>query len=344
MREVSVLGIDLAKSVFHMVGMDRRGKVVVRKRLYRTKLLSFVSSLDDGVLIAMESCASSNYWGREFLNLGKEVRLIAPQFVKPYVKSNKNDMADAEAIAEAALRPTMRFVPVKSVEQQDIQSLHRARERLVKSRTALVNEIRGLLGEYGITLPQSVPKFRKNFIERLSAAGESLTSLSRETFNALYEELSDIETRVAFYDKKLQEVAKNHPECKRLQSIPGVGPLSATAIIASVGDMSCFENGRQFAASLGLVPRQSSTGGKSRLLGISKRGDGYIRKLLVHGARSSLRWLSGKTDRLSIWASAVKERRGANKAAVALANKNARIIWAVLTREEQYQVFEPVTS
>lgn len=344
MKEVIVLGIDLAKSVFHVAGMNCSGKVVLRKRVYRSDLLQFVSDLGSEVLIAMESCASSNFWGREFRKLGNEVRLMAPQFVKPYVKSNKNDVADAEAIAEAATRPTMRFVPIKSVEQQDLQSLHRIRERLVKSRTSLVNEARGLLGEYGITLPKSVAQFRKCFFERVFEGEIELTSLCRETFAQLYEELTELEKRISFYETKLNMIAKSHPESQRLQSIPGVGPLTATAILASVGDVSCFKSGREFAAWLGLVPRQSSTGGKPRLLGISKRGDVYLRKLLVHGARTTLRWVDAKNDRLSVWARELRERRGANRTAVALANKNARIVWSVLMREEGYKTFPSVVA
>lgn len=339
MKEVSVLGVDIAKSVFHVVGMSSNGRVLLRKKVYRSNLLKYLSSFDTSTAVAMESCSSANHWGRELKSLGYKVLLLPPQFVKPYVKSNKNDLADAEAIAEASQRPTMRFVAVKSLEQQDIQSLHRARERLVKSRTALVNEIRGLLGEYGIVLPKSVSQFRKLFLERLSGAGEKLSSLCREMFSELYEEFVDLDKRLSFYDKKLQSIAKEHAECKRLQSIPGVGPLTATAIVSSVGDMSSFKNGRQFAAWLGLVPKQHSTGDKPRLLGISKRGNGYLRKLLVHGARTNLRWLGGKGDRLSVWASQLKERRGSNKAAVALANKNARIIWAVLSREREYETY-----
>jgi transposase len=233
----------------------------------------------------------------------------------------------------------MRFVPIKSVEQQDIQSLHRARERLVKSRTALVNEIRGLLGEYGIILAKTISKFRVSFIEKLDKADSDLTSLSRRMFMELYDEFCQLENRISQFEKQLLAIAKAHPECRRLQTIPGVGPLTATALLAAVGDVSCFKNGRQFAAWLGLVPRQHSTGGKSRLFGISKRGDVYLRKLLIHGARTTLRWVEGKTDRRSKWAKQLKERRGANRTAVALANKNARVAWVVFSRQEEYKTF-----
>lgn len=339
MKSITVVGIDIAKNVFHAVGLSKSGKVLIRRKLYRNNLSAFVKELGQGVTIAMESCGGSNYWGREFQALGNEVKLIAPQFVKPYVKSNKNDMADAEAIAEAASRPTMRFVPVKSVEQQDIQSLHRVRERLVKARTALTNEVRGLLAEYGIVLPKTISRFRRTYLECISDENNVLSSLCRETFRELYEEFVALDTRIDSYDKKITAIAKSHPECVRLMTIPGVGPITASAVIAAVGDMSTFKNSRAFAAWLGLVPRQVSTGGKTTLAGISKRGDGYIRKLLVHGARCRFIWLKDKDDRLSVWCRQLRERRGSNKATVALANKTARIIWAVLAREEDYKPF-----
>jgi transposase len=235
-------------------------------------------------------------------------------------------------------RPTMRFVPIKEIEQQDLQALHRARERVVKARTALVNEIRGLLAEYGIVLPQSVPKFRHAFIATLEAEQTKLTPLSTEIFTQLYEEFGALEQRLAYYSAKLEAISAAHPVCQRLETIPGIGPLTATALVAAVSDTSAFKNGRQFAAWLGLVPRQHSTGGKARLLGISKRGDVYLRKLLVHGARATLRWVGLKADRRSQWLRGLLERRGKNKTAVALANKNARIAWVLLTTDQVYTI------
>jgi transposase len=229
------------------------------------------------------------------------VKLIAPQFVKPYVKSNKNDPADAEAICEAVTRPTMRFVPIKEVDQQDLQAFHRARARVVKARTALVNEIRGFLGEYGIILPQSVTKFRHTFLATLEAEHAKLTPLSTELFTQLYEEFGILEKRLAYYTEKIEAIGAAHPVCQRLMTIPGIGPLTATALVAAVSNASAFKNGRQFAAWVGLVPRQHSTGAKPRLLGISKRGDVYLRTLLIHGARATLRWIGVKTDRRSTW-------------------------------------------
>jgi transposase len=334
-QQLSVVGIDLAKRVFHVIGMDERGTIVLRKRLTREALLPFVARLSP-VLIGMEACGGAHYWARRFREHGHTVKLIAPQFVKPYVKSNKNDPADAEAICEAVTRPTMRFVPIKEVEQQDLQALHRARERVVKARTALVNEIRGLLGEYGIVLPQSVTKFRHTFMATLEAERAKLTALSQELFRQLYEEFCALEQRLAYYTEKLEALSAAHPVCQRLETIPGIGPLTATALVAAVSETSAFKNGRQFAAWLGLVPRQHSTGGKARLLGISKRGDVYLRKLLVHGARATLRWVGLKADRRSQWLRGLLARRGKNKTAVALANKNARIAWVLLTTEQVY--------
>jgi transposase len=336
-RKLSVLGIDIAKLVFHVVGMDDTGAVVLRKRIARSEVLHFIATLPP-LLIGMEACGSAHYWARCFQAHGHDVRLIAPQFVKAYVKSPKNDTRDAEAICEAVTRPTMRFVPIKRVEQQDLQALHRVRERLIKARTALVNEIRGLLNEYGIVLPQSITKFRALIVDKLKEEQAKLTPLSTEMFWQLYEEFLALEKRVASYDEKLAAIGQAHPECQRLQTIPGIGPLSATALLTAISDVTQFKNGRQFAAWLGLVPREHSTGGKPRLLGISKRGNVYLRKLLIHGARATLRWVETKTDDRSRWLRALIARRGKNRAAVALANKNARIVWALLAHNQEYQV------
>jgi transposase len=334
-QKMTVLGIDLAKRVFHLVGMNETGHIVLKKRLTREALLPFIAQLPP-VLIGLEACGGAHYWARRFRAHGHVVQLIAPQFVKPYVKSHKNDPADAEAICEAVTRPTMRFVPVKEVDQQDLQAFHRARERVVKARTALVNEMRGLLAEYGIVLPQSVTKFRRTFTATLEAERAKLTPLSTELFAQLYDEFGVLEQRLAYYTEKLAMIGAAHPVCQRLMTVPGIGPLTATALVAAVSDAAQFKNGRQFAAWVGLVPQQHSTGGKPRLLGISKRGDVYLRKLLVHGARATLRWIGLKTDRRSTWLRGLIARRGKNKAAVALANKNARIVWVLLTTEQVY--------
>jgi transposase len=335
-QEMSVLGIDIAKRLFHAVGMNERGTIVFRKRLSRHDLIPFIAKLPP-VLIGMEACGGAHYWARRFREYGHEVKLMAPQFVKPYVKSNKNDSRDAEAIAEAVTRPTMRFVPIKGLDQQDIQALHRVRERLMGERTALVNEVHGLLHEYGIVIPKGVAKFRQAVVSKLESAKDKLSALSQEMFWKLVEEFAALEKQLAYYQEKLEALATTHPECQRLMTIPGIGPLTATALLAAVSEASAFKNGRQFAAWLGLVPRQYSTGGKERLLGISKRGDSYLRKLLIHGARATLRWVGHKTDRRSQWIRQLVERRGKNRTAVAVANKNARIVWALLTSHQAYE-------
>jgi transposase len=335
MPQVSVLGIDIAKQLFHVVGMDDTGTVVWRKRLTRSALMPFIAQLPP-VVIGMEACGVAHYWARRFREHGHVVKLMAPQFVKPYVKSNKHDMADAEAIGEAVTRPTMRFVPIKELAQQDFQALHRVREWLVKARTALLNEMRGLLSEYGIVLPQGVTKFRRGLLTTLEQEQAKLTELRRAVFQQLYEGWLALEQRLAYYNEQLEAICQAHPICQRLLSIPGVGPLTATALVAAVSGATHFKNGRQFAAWLGLVPRQHSTGGKPRLLSISKRGDRYLRKLLVHGARATMRWVGRKNDRRSQWFRALMQRRGTNRALVAPANKNARIAWVLLTTDQVY--------
>lgn len=340
---VSVLGIDLAKQIFHVVGMDDAGTVVLRKRLPRSALMPFIAQMPP-VVIGMEACGGAHYWARRFREHGHTGKLMAPQFVKPYVKSNKHDMADAEAIGEAVTRPTMRFVPIKELTQQDIQALHRVRERLVKARTALINEIRGLLHEYGIILPKGVVKLRQALPDTLEQEQAKLTELGRDVFRRLQEEWRALEQRLASYNKQLDAICQAHPVCQRLLTIPGIGPLTATALVAAVSDATHFKNGRPFAAWLGLVPRQHSTGGKPRLLGISKRGDLYIRKLLVHGARATMRWVGLKHDRRSQWLRALIQRRGTNRAVVALANKNARIAWVLLTTDQVYAAVHTATQ
>jgi transposase len=336
MPQVRVLGIDLAKQIFHVVGLDDAGNIVLRKRLTRSGLMPFMAQMAP-VVIGMEACGGAHYWARRFREHGHTVKLMAPQFVKPYVKSNKTDMADAEAIGEAVTRPTMRFVPIKELTQQDLQALHRVRERLVKARTALINEIRGLLSEYGIILPKGVVKFRQALLSTLEQEQAKLTELSREVFWQLHEEWLTLEQRLAYYNEKLEAICQAHPVCQRLLTIPGIGPLTATALVAAVSDAAHFKNGRQLAAWLGLVPRQHSTGGKPRLLGISKRGDSYLRKLFAHGARATMRWIGLKNDRRSQWLRALIQRRGTNRAVVALANKNARIAWVLLATDQVYR-------
>lgn len=334
-QELSVVGIDIAKRVFHLVGMDERGTIILRKRLARGEVLSFMANLPR-VTVGMEACGGAHEWARPLREQGHDVKLMAPRYVKAYVKTNKNDMRDAEAIAEAVTRPSMRFVPIKTVNQQDVQALHRVRERLMGARTGLINEMRGLLAEYGIVLPKGAQAFRKAVVGKLESEQDKLTSLSQEMFQRLFEEWVKVEAEVAYYDEKLLSLATTHPDCQRLLTIPGIGPLTATALIAAVGDVGVFKNGRHFSAWLGLVPKQHATGGETRLLGISKRGDSYLRKLLIHGARSTLRWAGLKTDGRSQWTRGLLERRGWNRTAVAVANKNARIVWVLLSRGGVY--------
>lgn len=332
---INVLGIDLAKNVFQLHGIDATGKTVLRKKLMRAKLAEFIMQLPP-CLIGMEACSSSHYWARKFQQWGHEVRLMSPQFVKPYVKSNKNDPNDAEAICEAVTRPSMRFVAIKSIEQQDIQAIHRIRSGLVQRRTALANQIRGLLGEYGVIVPQGIKKLNKQLPFILEDAENGLTDLARELFADLYEQLKEINKQVKKYDVKLEQLSNHSEVCKRLTQIPGIGAISATAIAASVGDAKVFKNGRQMAAWLGLIPRQHSSGGKQILLGISKRGDTYLRTLLIHGARAVLSRVNKTEKTQNKWLSNLIERRGNNKACVALANKNARIIWALMAKGTDY--------
>ena len=334
--KITTIGLDIAKSIFHLCAVNKMGKVVKKKQLKRRQLLSYFVQLENCV-VAMEACGSANYWAREIQALGHEVKLIAPQYVKPYVKGNKNDYNDAEAIAEAAQRPTMRFVPVKSVEQQDVQNLHRQRERIKKARTALVNQVRGLLAEYGIIIHKGVSAVRKGLPDILEDAENGLTMRSRELFADLYEELRLLDERFKESEKQIETNNRGNEVCQRLDEILGIGPLIASAAYAAAGDGKDFVNGRHFSAWIGLVPGQHTTGGKPTLLGISKRGNAYLRTLFIHGARSVLQHSANKTDRFSLWAQALLERRGHNKACVAVANKMARMAWGIMARGETYR-------
>jgi len=336
MNNITILGIDLAKNVFQLHGSDATGKAVLRKKLTRSKLVETIAKLEPCTIV-MEACGGSSYWCRKFNVLGHKTKLISPQFVKPFVKTNKSDRNDAEAICEAASRPTMRFVAPNTVEQQDIQAIHRIRSRLIGSRTAIVNQIRGLLAEYGIVVAQGVYKIRKLLPEILEDAENELTMLGRQIFFQLNEELRELDEKIEIYDKKIDGVFKSNEQCQRVGKMDGIGKITATAIVAAIGDPSTFKNGRHFSAYLGLVPRQSSSGGKERLLGISKRGDSYLRTLLIHGARSVVRHAKNKDDKRSLWIKNLVERRGTNRAAVAVANKNARIIWSLLAKGENYK-------
>ncbi len=331
------IGVDLAKQVFQVHGVDSHEQVKCRKQLKRAQMLDFFRQLEP-CLVAMEACGGSHYWARELIKLGHQVRLIAPQFVKPYVKSGKNDANDAEAICEAASRPTMRFVPIKTAEQQAGQSLHRIRSRLIRARTALVNEIRGLLGEFGLVIAQRGAAAAHRLLQQsLETPDNGLPGKMRELLKELQDELLAHDERLTRFDRELQQQARSDERCQRLLKVEGIGPISATAIVAAVGDAKQFSSARQFAAWLGLVPSQHSSGGKNQLGSISKKGDTYLRTLLIHGARSALLACKEKTDRRSLWVQQVQCRRNTNIATVALANKNARIIWAILSKGESYQ-------
>ena len=336
---ITRIGIDLAKNVFQLHGVDRHGKVIIKKQLRRAQMLTYLSKLSP-TLIGMEACGSAHYWARELSKMGHTARLMSPQFVKPYVKSGKNDANDAEAICEAVSRPNMRFVHLKTVEQQVMQSEHRIRARLIRSRTALSNEIRGLLGEFGIVLPVSLANLRRAIPELLEDADNGLLSDFRRLLALLGEELRTLDDTIKQYDARIAQCAKTDEGVKRLLAVEGIGPVVASALVSAVGDGKQFSKGRDMAAWLGLTPRQHSSGGKSRLGHITKRGDTYVRTLLIHGARAALNAATNKTDARSRWVTALAQRRNKNIATVALANKNARIAWSILSRAETYRVSE----
>lgn len=335
MSNITVLGIDLAKDVFQIHGTDDKGKGVLRKRLSRSKLITYMANTPP-CLVGIEACGGAHYWARTFSAFGHTVKIMAPQFVKPYVKSNKNDARDAEAIAEAVTRPTMRFVPIKGIEQQDVLLLHRVRELAMKQRTALGNQIRGLLAEFGVVIAKGLNHLEK-LPETLELHKDKLSFTSTEIFIQLHEQLKRYNEQVEHYDKKIKHHAATEPRCIAVQKIEGIGPITASAIVATISDPNVFKNGREVSAWLGLVPKQHSSGNKIILGGITKRGDRYVRKLLVHGARSVVKTCENKTDKRSKWVADKKQRCGYNKASVAVANKNARIIWAMLATGECYR-------
>ena len=333
--KITHIGIDIAKNVFEVYGVNEQGVMVLSRTLKRGGVLEFFAQLEP-CEIGMEACGSAHHWARELRKLGHEAKLIAARFVSPYRKNDKNDRNDADAICEALTRPNMRFVPVKAPEQQAVRTVHRSRSLLIRERTALINHIRGLLAEFGIPVSQGAHRLRSRLPEILEDAENGLPDLARECFAELYHRLCELEKRLTGYDRRIAVLARETPGVVQLMSLPGVGVLTATAVLASVGDPRQFRNGRQFAAWLGLVPRQYSTGGKPRYGRITKRGDVYLRTLLIHGARSVLRNVGRRDDRVAHWAQALRERRGSNKAAVALAAKNARILWAMMAYKKSY--------
>lgn len=334
--KITTIGIDLAKEVFQIHGVDERGKAVLRKQLKRSEMAKYFAKLEP-CLIGMEACGSAHHWARKLEGCGYTVKLMAPQFVKPYVKTNKNDMADAEAICEAVSRPNMRFVAKKTVEQQVVLSVHRARQGFIKARTAQGNQIRGLLSEFGIVIPKGIRSIVKRVPEILEDGDNGLPGAMRQLIERLTGNLKEMDRQVNELEAQIQLWHRENEASRKLAEIPGLGPITASAIVATIGDAREFKNGRQLAAWLGLVPRQNSSGGKQILLGISKRGDTYLRTLLIHGARSVNRYAESKAEPDS-WLKKLMARRNKNVAAVALANKNARIIWALLAHE---RIFRP---
>jgi transposase len=339
--QIATIGLDLAKNVIQLHAVNQHGRTVAKKALKRDQVLPFLANLTP-CLIGMEACSSSHYWARKLQALGHTVRLMAPQFVKPYVKTNKNDAADAEAICEAVGRPNMRFVPIKNIEQQAVLSLHRARQGFVKARTAQANQIRGMLVEYGITLPQGICHVVQRLPGILANQEAELPATFLQLLQRLGEHLRELDRQVVELEQQIQRWHRENEASRKLADIPGIGPITASALIASIGDVRAFKNGRQLAAWLGLVPRQHSSGGKPTLLGISKRGDSYLRMLLIHGARAVLRVAERKANHAGSWLAKLMARRHHNVAAVALANKNIRIIWALLAHDRKFDVaFRP---
>ena len=334
--DITTIGVDIAKHTFHLVFANKHGKPINRKQLSRTKFLELIKTHAQ-VTFALEACGTSHYWARAIQQVGHQVKLINPAFVKPFVMSNKNDFNDATAIIVAANQPTMRFVSPKTTEQQAILMMHRIRERIVTQKTALINQIRGLLAEFGIVVKAGAANLISELPFVLEDAENELSSLGREQFHLLYQDLIEMDKRLQTQSQKIEHLARQDPVASKLQKLPGVGFLTASAIAASIGDPLEFKNGRQFSAWLGLVPKQNSTGGKNVLLGISKRGDKYLRRLLVQSALTAIARSKGNVNQI-IWAKKLRQAKCIQIAAVALANKTARIMWSLMAHNKEYQV------
>ena len=336
MDQINTVGVDLGKNVIHVCGMDDAGAVVLRRRFSRSQFQRWAVRLPP-CRIGLESCAGAHYWARTLAGYGHEVRVINPRYVKPYVKTNKSDVRDAEAIGEALSRPTMRFVTVKTVAQQESRMLHRVRQRVIGHRTALCNQIRGFLLEFGVAVARGRAVLRRRLPEILEDGDNGLGDRGRALLWALWHELRALDERVAELDRDIEQQCQGHASSRRLRTVPGIGPLTATATVAAIGEGQDFDRARGYAAWLGLVPRHDGTGGQLRLGGISKRGDRYLRTLYIHCARAALRQAAKHDAHWARWALALAERRGRNVATVALANKLARMAWALLTRQQTYQ-------
>jgi transposase len=339
--EITLLAIDLAKASFQVHGVDYLGNAILRKQLNRKKFIEFMAQLPR-CIVAMEACGSAHFWARKFRSQGHEVRLVATKFVKPFVKSQKNDRNDAEAISEAASRPTMRFVGIKEIWQQEMQALHRIRSMMIHDKTALSNQIRGFLAEFGLVGPEGFSHLRKLVASALKDAENELTPILRTQIEELWSRCLEIDERLEKINDLLGKMARQNPSCQRLCEVPGVGPTIATAFVSALGDPKSFKNGRCASAWLGLVPRQHSTGGKTVLLGITKRGDRNLRSLVVQGSRSLVLSIRNKKqippdDRLGQWVRKNPQTKGFNKTAIAVANKNVRVMWAILARNEEYR-------
>ena len=332
------VGVDLAKNVIQVHGVDQREKAVWQRSLKRSQWLAELQRrVPQTAEVGMEACAGAHHWARELEQRGYRVKLMAPQFVKPYVKSNKTDRNDAEAICEAMSRPSMRFVANKRVEQQDIQAVHRVRSELISQRTSKANQIRGLVGEYGLVAPVRIGQLRAAVPDWLEDAENGLTMRFRRLLAGLWADLRALDARVEELDQEIQVLARESAVAQRLQQLRGVGPITATALVAALGDGKAFRKGRDFAVSLGLTPRQHSSGGKAQLLGISKRGDSYLRQLMVHGARAAVRTAKHRNDALSRWIQQLGQRKHTNVVVVALANKTARMAWAMIRNDCDYE-------
>lgn len=335
---IARIGIDLAKDVFQLHGVNESDKKIITRKLKRKEVLEFFATkIPTECLIGMEACSSAHHWARQLIKLGFNVKLIPPQYVKPYVKRNKNDANDAEAICEALGRPHMSFVPVKTIKQQDIQALHRVRSERVKQRTAIVNQIRGLAAENGLIAPKRINNLRCKIPRWLEDAENGFSEVFRAMLHELQEQLLQLDASIQRFDQDICQIANREPACQKLQTLPGIGPITATALYAAIGNGKQFSSGRHLGAWLGLTPRQHSSGGKEVLLNISKRGNAYLRTLFIHGARSAAMRMDTKDTPVAHWFNRLAGRRPHNTAVVALANKNARIAWAILTKGEEYR-------
>jgi len=335
-KDAVTIGIDTAKSVFQIHGVDEDGNVVLRRRVKRNRFIEFMAQLPTAI-VGIEATGASHHWARELIKFGHDVRLMNPKRVKAYRDSDKSDRNDADAICEAVSRKRMKFIAVKTLDQQGMQVLHRGRSRLMKNRTALVNQARGLLSECGIVMHKGIRVFRSELPEILDEQAGSIPEILRVMLLEMYDELIVLDKQIEKFDKQFERLTDADPMCRKLKKVKGIGPLTALALVSKIGDANIFNGSREMSSYFGLAPQECSSGEKKHMFGISKRGDRYIRTLLIHGARSVVWKASGKDDSLSRWINKIKDKSGPNVAAVALANKNARIVWALMTKDEEYR-------